>query len=371
MRIAVLTSSRADFGIYLPLLHTLKEDTSVVVDIIAFGTHLSPVHGSTVSSIYEAGFTVFACIETLAEGDSPDAISTSTALTMIRFSGFWKQHQQTFDYILCLGDRYEMFAAVMAGIPFNLRFVHLHAGENTPGAIDDIYRHAITHASSLCFTSTRAACKRVIELTGRPAEVSHVGALSLDTLHSFKPYDRVEFMERWGADLQYPTILFTFHPETIFPSRNESYLTEIIHALNRLKEYQVIITMPNADTAANKVRSMLNHAFSEKARFFLVESLGTRGYFTALAACRMLLGNSSSGIIEAASFKKFVIDLGGRQRGRLSGANVLHTDINEEAIVKRVRQVERSPVYEGANLYWNGGASERIIHVLKSHYAQL
>lgn len=369
MKIAVLTSSRADFSIYLPLLNILREDSAIEPDLVVFGTHLSYFHGHTINNIYQAGFTAFACIDTLMNGDSADAIATSTGLTMIKFSDFWKQVQGTYDYVLCLGDRYEMFAAVLAGVPFNIKFVHLHAGEETAGAIDNVYRHCITHASVLCFTSTGLALERVRALTDKPADVFNVGALSLDSLSDFQPYTVAEFSSMWKIDLNLPTILFTFHPETIKVEMNEAYMVEIIDAMQNLKGFQFLITMPNADTAGNLVRKLLIEAFTGIDGFFLVESLGLKGYFTALEKCSFVMGNSSSGIIEAASFNKYVLNLGDRQKGRAAGQNIIHAEIDRTEILEKIRHIESLPAYTGGNIYWNGGAARQILEKLKSHHA--
>src|SRR5690606_5753673 len=145
MRVAVLTSSRADFGIYLPLLNRLKEDPFFQLEIIAFGTHLSKFHGYTLDQIKESGFTTIHEISSLLTNDDEVSIATSFGLTVLKFADFWDKH--SYDWVLCLGDRFEMAAAVQAGIPFGVRFAHLHGGETTLGAIDNIYRHQTSLAS--------------------------------------------------------------------------------------------------------------------------------------------------------------------------------------------------------------------------------
>ena len=256
MRVAVLTSSRADFGIYLPLLKELKEDPAVDLEIIAFGTHLSHFHGYTLNAITEHDFVVLHKIESLILGDSEEAVSASIGLTVLKFSSFWSLHSD-YDLVFCLGDRYEMFAAVMAAIPFGIRFAHIHGGETTLGAVDNIFRHAITQASQIHFTSTETHASRVREMTGS-LNVYNVGALSLDNLTAIELYRNQDFLAIWGIDLSQPTILVTYHPETVQPSVNEKYANELSYALKTLSnEYQVVVTMPNADTQGSLVRSIL------------------------------------------------------------------------------------------------------------------
>ncbi len=157
MKIGVLTSSRADFGIYLPLLKALKKDSYFDLEIIAFGTHLSILHGNTLDEIFDQGFQVNYTVESMPAGDSADAIGSSIGLTIIKFTSFWKEFGDNFDYVICLGDRYEMFSAVIAAVSFQIKMIHIQGGEKTMGAIDNIFRHSISHASAIHLTST-AAC---------------------------------------------------------------------------------------------------------------------------------------------------------------------------------------------------------------------
>jgi len=164
IRIGVLTSSRADFGIYLPLLKLMNVDENIQLDIIAFGTHLSRYHGYTIDQIVNAGFNVQHQIESILLTDSPESNATSTGLTYLKFSSFWGHYSKEFDFVFCLGDRFEMFAAVYAGVPFGIKFAHIHGGETTLGAIDNIYRHAISHASTYHFTATNSFAKKFLSL---------------------------------------------------------------------------------------------------------------------------------------------------------------------------------------------------------------
>jgi len=367
MRIAILTSSRADYGIYLPLLKKLREDSFFDLDIIAFGTHLSPFHGETVKHIQNDGFEVKYKVESMLLTDSPEAIATAVGLTMIKFADFWQKYKSEFDLVFCLGDRYEMFAAVTSGIPFNIPFAHLHGGETTLGAIDNIYRHAITLASKFHFVATNSYAKRVANLLDNATYITTVGALSLDNLTSLEMLSIVDFKAKWNIDLSKKTILCTFHPETVSYYANEKYADELIQAINELKDnYQILITMPNADTAGNIIRNALAANFSNDEKVLLVENLGSKSYFTAMKYCSFLLGNTSSGIIEAASFGKYVINLGDRQKGRAAGNNVIHTEVNSKAIIDAVHTIETQQNPSNENIYWNGGATNKIIENLKS-----
>ncbi|MGY4383094.1 GDP/UDP-N,N'-diacetylbacillosamine 2-epimerase (hydrolyzing) [Pedobacter sp. UYP24] len=367
MKIGILTSSRADFGIYLPLIRELKKDSFFYPNIIAFGTHLSPFHGETIKQIQNEGFEVKYKVESMLLTDSPEAIATAVGLTTIKFADFWQKYKSEFDLVFCLGDRYEMFAAVTAGIPFDIPFAHLHGGESTLGAIDNIYRHAITLASKHHFVATNIYSERVASIIGSDKNITTVGALSLDNVSTMEMLSIDDFRTKWDIDLSIKTILFTFHPETIAYHENWKYVNELIQAIDVIKaNYQILVTMPNADTAGNIIRNALNTNFSNDSRVFLIENLGTESYFAAMKYCSFLLGNTSSGIIEAASFGKYVINLGDRQKGRAVGNNVIHTEISSRAIINAVCEIESMESIGKENIYWNSGATNKIIEELKA-----
>lgn len=365
--IGILTSSRADYGIYLPLLKTLKEDPDFNLKLIVFGTHLSPFHGYTINQILEDGFNVDYKIESMLIGDSPNAISTAMALTSLKFADFWRDNNQEFDLVFCLGDRYEMFAAVIAGIPFNIIFVHLHGGEKTLGAIDNIFRHAITLSSKYHFVSCKEHGERVAELTESTDNIYDIGALSLDNLNSLPLLSKVDFLNSFGIDLNLPTILVTTHPETVSPGINQLDIDELADTLLELKKYQVIITLPNADTNSTLIRKrFLQLSEQSENRIHCFENLGSQGYFTVLKHCSFLIGNTSSGIIEAASFGKYVINLGKRQEGRKQSLNCFNKPFNRELILQTVAQIEDSLDYTGENIYYKENATKSICSILKS-----
>lgn len=364
-KVGFLTSSRADFGIYLPLLKRLKDDHFFKIEIIAFGTHLSFFYGNTVDQIEAAGFEVSYKIESLLLTDTPASLSTSMGLTTIKFADFWMQHRERFDLVFCLGDRYEMHAAVIAGVPFQIPFAHLHGGETTLGAIDNVFRHGITLASKYHFVSTPVYASRVNELIGSNEYIYYVGALSLDNVFENELLSVNDFKEKWGIDLSKKTILMTFHPETVNYSKNGAYANELVKTINNLNSYQVLITMPNADTAGNIIRETFIKGFSNSANVFMIENLGSQSYFTAMKHCSFLLGNTSSGVIEAASFGKYVINIGDRQKGRLTGDNVIHIPINKHDILTAVSKIEQEVNLSMENIYFNNGAANQIISILR------
>ena len=367
MRIGVLTSSRADYGIYKPLLKALKEDPTFELNIIAFGTHLSPFHGYTVNNIIADDYEVKYKVNSLLINDDKNAVSTACALTSLKFADFWEQHALDFDLVFCLGDRFEMFGAVAAGIPYQIKFAHLHGGETTLGAIDNIYRHAITLASTLHFVSQDEFVTRVSEIKGGNDNIYVTGALSLDNLKDIQFISKEEFRDKWHIDLDIPTVLVTVHPETVAPELNSQHLCETLEALRFIsKEYQVVITMPNADTNGNVFREGFKDLKSELGnKLHLIENFGTQSYFTCMLYSKLLMGNTSSGIIEAASFNKYVLNLGDRQKGRASGDNVIHVPFVANKIKEAFNHTRLLGDYQDDNPYFKNGAAQNIIAVIK------
>lgn len=366
MKLGVLTSSRADYSIYLPLLRQLQQDSFFRLSIIAFGTHLSAKHGYTLERIKEDGFDVAHALKTIPDDDSPEAISRAMAQTMSVLSSVWVN--SSFDLVLCLGDRYEMFAACASAMPFNIKLAHIHGGEQSLGAIDDAFRHAITHMSQIHFTAAEPYRERVIQLKGADFNVYNTGSLSIDNLKSIDLLGTSEFEERFGIDITVPSILITFHPETVSYQSNGQYVDELISALRETQGYQFIITMPNADTMGNIVRDKLLEFKKGNQQVMCVESFGTLGYLSCMKYCSFMLGNTSSGYIEASFFPKYVIDLGERQKGRIVTTNIQRCPIEKQAIVNAIANFDKFKKLQAVEIYGNGTAADSIVRILKSLY---
>jgi GDP/UDP-N,N'-diacetylbacillosamine 2-epimerase (hydrolysing) len=369
IRIGVLTSSRADFGIYLPLLKLMKEDVNIKFSLIIFGTHLSRFHGYTIDQIKELNFEVDYTVDSLLLGDTPEANSTSTGLTYLKFSSFWDRYSKEFDVVFCLGDRFEMFAAVYAGIPFGIKYAHIHGGETTLGAIDNIYRHAITLASTYHFTATDIFSGRVIEIIGSNLHVQTVGALSLQNIFNIELLSIEEFKFKWEIDISIPTILVTFHPETVAINEIEYQSNIFLESIKSMaKRYQILLTLPNTDTYGSILRQKIHESLTQIKNVHIYENLGTRSYFTAMKYCLFIYGNSSSGIIEAASFNKYVIDIGKRQEGRLTSGNVFNVEFNIEDIENKINFISsKNFYYSGTNLYYKSNGAENILSAIKKN----
>lgn len=367
MKVGILTSSRADFGIYLPLATQLENDSFFELEIIAFGTHISHAHGYTISEIESYGFKTVHTLDTVPESDSPKGISKSMGNTMTLFSEFWSNH--TYNLVFCLGDRYEMFAAVSAATPFNVNIAHLHGGETTLGAIDNAYRHSLSLFSSQIFVSTDAYKKRAEQVVEPHVKVHNVGALSVDNLSKIKFLTKTEIQTRFNINLDKPTILSTFHPETVNLEGNKTYIQELIKAFDVLQsDYQILITLPNTDPMGQMVRDHLLEFGKKNPEVIIVESLGMLGYLSCMKHCAFLVGNTSSGFVEATYFPKYVINLGQRQQGRLETENIKTISIESSEIVKTVKYIEKLPPLDNLNIYGDGFTAEKIINILKTEH---
>ena len=368
MRIGVLTSSRADFGVYLPLLQDLKLHSDIELTIIAFGTHLSPFHGRTVNEIHDYGYTKIDKVSSVLLSDDKESIAKSFGLTVLSFSNYWAQKQ--FDIVLCLGDRFEMCAAVQAGIPFGVTFAHFHGGEITTGSIDNIYRDQISLASALHFTSLEAYSQRLKNLLNTSKHINTVGSLSLSDIDKWTPeMTKIEFLLNFGIPGD-SYILITFHPETVNPERTSDHVLELKRTLIKLaEEHTLVITMPNNDTFGSNYSEMYHSLKAEsKYRIVLIDSFGKYDYFHALSYSLLVFGNSSSGILEAASFGKYVVNVGNRQSGRIAGSNVIHCDFTVTSMMNAINQALSKSRYGGENIYFKQNSASTIIKVLRKYH---
>ncbi len=363
MKLGVLTSSRADYGIYKLLLSKLSKDDRFDLTIIVFGMHLQKQHGETIKEIESDKYGHIHKVQGMPFNDTPFDISRGYGKLIIEFSNYWNENQ--FDCVLALGDRFEMSAAIQAGIPFRVVFAHLHGGETTLGAIDNIYRHQITLASKIHFVATDIFRDKIIEITGDAQRVFNVGALSIDGLNNLILPEWNDVRVKFDIPDK-PFILVTFHPETNEFENNELYSLIIFETLAELCQFNhIVITLANADTMGKYFRDM---AFKLKKEYAgsitIVNSFGKENYFSAMKSSKFLLGNTSSGILEAASFGKFVINVGKRQEGRLRSDNVFDVNFIKDEIINCVKRIEENLVYDGSNKYFKNDTAENIIKEL-------
>jgi len=364
--IGVVTTARADWSHLLPVVRRLEADPAVELRLYVTGMHLAPEFGLTVRDIEAAGCAIAERIEMLVASDTPHAIATSMGLGTMGFAHAFARSRP--DVLVLLGDRFETHAAAIAALPFTIPLAHLCGGESTEGLIDEALRHSLTKMSHLHFAATEAYARRIVQMGEEPWRVTVSGAPSLDNLARLTRLSRPELEARVGVDLGGPTVLVTFHPVTLEYEDTEPHVTELLAALEKVG-LPVIFTYPNADTWGRIVIRMIDEYVASHANATAVANLGPQAYFSLLEHCAMMVGNSSSGIIEAASFRLPVVNIGNRQRGRVHGANVIAVDCDRDAIVRGIRRAEdpgfRAALAALVNPYGDGHATERIVDVLK------
>ncbi len=363
MRIGLLTSSRADFGIQLPLIKALQADPRCQLDVIAFGSHLDPRFGSTIAEVRASVTTSLIELPPVLVGDLPCDIATAMGRTMEQFGSVWQQYRP--DRVISLGDRYEMFAAVATTLPFGIPVAHVHGGEVTLGAIDNALRHSISHMSDMHFTCADAYRDRVVRMLGHDTGVFNTGALSVDNLMTLDLLSVEAIHQRFGIDLARPTVLITYHPETVYVDRADHLWEEWANALKVLAtRYALIVTLPNADTGGLRLRERWKELKNALPDIMTVDSLGALGYLSCMKHAAFLLGNSSSGYVEASFLGKRVIDIGDRQTGRLVTPNIVRCPIETPAILAATDRIEHEPAHRFPSPYGDGHAAERMVSML-------
>jgi UDP-N-acetylglucosamine 2-epimerase (non-hydrolysing)/GDP/UDP-N,N'-diacetylbacillosamine 2-epimerase (hydrolysing) len=365
--VGVVTVARSDYGIYLPVLRRIREEPGLRLHLIASGMHLSPEFGMTVRGIEADGFKMGERVEMLLSSDSPEGIAKSVGLGMIGFAQSFARLRP--DILVVLGDRFEMYAAALAALPFKIPVAHVHGGEVTQGAIDDALRHSMTKLSHLHFVSTQAYARRVAQLGEEAWRITVSGAPGLDNLRSVRLLTAQELEERYGLCLKRAPILVTFHPVTLEYERTEWQVGELLAALEA-SEMPVVFTLPNADTGGRVVIRTIEAFVREHPSDRIVDNLGTQGYFSVMSLSAAMVGNSSSGIIEAPSFKLPVVNIGARQQGRVRASNVIDVGYERAEILGGIRKALEAGFREGlremVNPYGSGQASEKIVERLKS-----
>jgi len=349
-KIGFLTSSRADYGISTPLIRALNIDKRFDLTVIAFGMHLEKKFGFTINEIKSDKSLNIKEIKYMPQGHKPKNISSGQAKVMIEFAKFWSEN--SFDTVIAIGDRFEMFAAVQSSVPFEVKLIHIHGGETSLGSIDNIYRDQISIASSIHFTSNAFHSLKVQKLSGKKEMIFDIGSLSLHELDKLKIPKWSDVCKKFNI-INKPFVLVTFHPETIDAQNNHSHINVIKTVLTEIcSKVNLVITLSNADTYGNLYNKLMNELSSNNPdNIFLVNSFGKLNYFSALKSCQLVLGNSSSGLIEAASFNKYTLNVGNRQLGRVRNKNVIDVKFDSSKILQKLNQLLIDNFYSGDNIY--------------------
>jgi UDP-hydrolysing UDP-N-acetyl-D-glucosamine 2-epimerase len=365
-KIAVITSARSDYSYLLPVMRKIQESSELQLLPIVTGMHLSPVYGMTVNMITGDGFEVSEKVEMLLSGDTPSSVAKSMGIGMIGLAQAFERLKP--DVVVLLGDRFETLAAAAAALPFAIPVAHIAGGELTEGMIDEAARHAITKLSHLHFVSTEAHRRRVIQMGEVPWRVINCGAPSLDNISCIDFLDKETLQQELGFNLDPAPLLVTFHPVSLEFEQTGRQMDEFLAALDSCG-LPVIFTYPNADVSNRVVIEAIQKYQLGHANSRVYVNLGLRKYFSLMKFAAAMVGNSSSGIIEAASFQLPVVNIGNRQKGRFHDRNVIDSpcvqDEISEAVWRVVNPDFKARLADLKNPYGDGNASALIVKTLR------
>lgn len=367
-KIGIFTSSRSDYGLLYGVIKGIHESKEANLLLYVGGTHLLSDHGKTINQIKKDKFPIKRELDFLLSSDTTVGIAKSMGLALINAADAFKETKP--DILVVLGDRFECMSICQAAMIAKIPIAHIHGGETSQGALDEAARHSITKMSHLHFTSTETYKHRVIQLGENPSRVFNVGAPGIDYIKSMKFLSLNELSESINFDLKdKPFMVVTYHPVTLLKNGGIQELHNLLNALKKYKNHNFLITAPNADTH-NKL--FLKYIKKFKAlndgRVCIVDSLGQNRYLSALKHCDLTIGNSSSNLIEAPSLKIPSVNIGLRQKGRISGETVIHSKTDKESIIQSIdlalSSKFRLKCTKAKNPYGDGSSSKKILKIL-------
>lgn len=366
-KICAVTGSRAEYDLLSGLMKAIEAEPGLKLQAAATGMHLSRDFGYTFSEV-EKDFPDVFRVDSLSASNTPEGISASIASGIVGFTELFSELKP--DLLLVLGDRYEIFAAAVAAMTARIPIAHLHGGETTEGAIDEAIRHSITKMSHIHLTGAEPYRKRVIQLGENPELVFNVGGMGVAGIHDFKPLSRKELEESIDFRLGEKFFLVTFHPVTLEGGSSAAQFGELLKALDTRKDTSVIFTAANADAGGTEINSMIQQYVSENPdRCVYIESMGKKRYLSALSHTDAVVGNSSSGLAEAPSFRVPTVNIGSRQAGRIRAESVIDCEPDEKSISEAIGRIYtdsfRKELLKSVNPYGEGDNIRKIIKILK------
>ena len=366
-KICVFTGTRAEYGLLRPLMALINGDSALVLQLVVSGMHLSPEFGLTYRDIENDGFKIDEKIEILLSSDTPVGIGKSVGLGVMGSTEVLERLQP--DVIVLLGDRFELLAAAIGAMIQQVPIAHIHGGEITLGAMDEKIRHAITKMSHIHFASTKEYHKRIIQMGEDPDSVFHVGALGVENIRNMELLSRQTLVEQTGIDFSKNFFLITFHPATLEKEHVLPQLSQLFKALDRFKDYHMIFTKANADEKGRQINQMIDQYCLNRDNTMAVTSLGQLRYLSALKYASSVVGNSSSGIIEAPSFHIPSVNIGSRQKGRVKPRSVIDCQPVSGEIAKALEKA-LSPEFKLhirklKSPYEKPGTAKKIKQILK------
>lgn len=365
--ITVLTATRAEYGLLNPIINELNAYGGFEVRIVATGAHLSPEFGLTYKEIEKDGNRIDRKIEILLSSDTPASISKSMGLAMISFADYFAERKP--NALLVLGDRYETLAVCCAAMNERIPIIHLYGGETTEGAVDEAIRHTITKLSYLHLTSTEEYRRRVIQLGEDPDRVITVGAVGIENVLNKPLLSRKQLSESIGMDLSCPYAVVTFHPVTLEETSAQMQCSQLLAALDARSDMNYILTKANADSDGRIINKMLDEYAATHSNALVFDSLGVKRYISAVKYARMVIGNSSSGLVEVPSFGIPTINIGDRQKGRLKADSVIDCRPVKEEICEAMSKADNESYRKiskvAINPYGDGNTSKKIVSAIK------
>ncbi len=366
-KICVITGSRAEYGLLRWVMQGIKDEPSLTLQVIATGMHLSPQFGNTYQEIEGDGFAIDRRVEMLTGSDTPVWIAKSMGNGMIGFADALDELQP--DLIVVLGDRFEIFSTVASALIARIPIAHIHGGELTEGNFDDALRHSITKMSHLHFVAAEEYRHRVIQLGESPDRVFNVGGLGVDNIARTKLISKDELERDLQFKFQEQNLLVTFHPVTLEPDSGVEQLRELLDALDSFPDIGLIFTKPNADTGGQLMSGLIEKYVNSRANAVSYASLGAAKYLSTFACVDGVIGNSSSGLLEAPSFMVGTVNIGDRQKGRLQAQSVISCDPDKHKIETAIRKLLsddfRSVVQNVISPFGSSGASAKIVEIIK------
>ena len=366
--ICIVTGSRAEYGLLYWLMKDIQEDADLELQLIATGMHLSPEFGLTYRQIEKDGFKIDKKIEMLLSSDTPVGISKSMGLGMIGFAEAYDELRP--DIVVLLGDRFETFCAAGAACVSRIPIGHIHGGETTQGVVDEAFRHSITKMSHLHFASTEEYRKRVIQLGENPERVFNVGALGIENIQKLLFLPRENLEKEIGFSLGQQCILVTYHPVTLEKATAQIQFQNLLNAIDTIDDLHVIFTKANADTDGRIINRMIDEYVTiEKNSAISFTSMGQLGYLSTMKHVDAVVGNSSSGIVEAPSFIVPTVNIGDRQKGRVQSRSVINCSPTKDAIIKALKRAFspefRQSIQEMTNPYGKENTARNIKEIIK------
>lgn len=367
-KICVVTGTRAEYGLFSWLLKEIQGDDDLQLQVVATGMHLSPEFGLTYRTIEGDGFTIAAKVEMLLSSDTPVGIAKSIGLGVIGFADALANLRP--DIVVVLGDRYEILAAVQAALVARIPVAHIHGGETTEGAVDESIRHAITKMSHLHFVAAEPYRTRVIQMGEDPETVFNVGALGIENIRRMPLLDKSPLEESLNFELGTTCFLVTYHPATLGATAPQLAMQALLEALDHFPEARIIFTKPNSDAEGRILGQMIDqYALRNAGRVAVFTSMGQLRYLSALHHSAVVIGNSSSGIIEAPACHIPTVNIGDRQSGRLKADSIIDSPERTETIVAAIQQALspsfRERIRESVSLYGHGQTALTIKNHLK------